>query len=60
MTGSVNTPKWRKSTYSQNDGACVEAALLTEAVAARDSKLSESPTVIFSGRGWTDFLYSLK
>ncbi|MYV98953.1 DUF397 domain-containing protein [Streptomyces sp. SID3343] len=53
-------PRWRKSTYSQDDGARIETAPSAEGILARDSQVSGGPVVTFSGCGWSDFLDSLK
>ncbi|MFI1582073.1 DUF397 domain-containing protein [Embleya sp. NPDC020630] len=52
--------RWRKSTYSQDDGACVEAASAASVVAIRDSKILAGPAIGFSGSVWAAFLDHLK
>jgi hypothetical protein len=47
---------WRKSSYSTQDTACVEAACLTHALAVRDSKLRTSPVQIYTADAWHQFL----
>ncbi|HEX4724871.1 MAG TPA: DUF397 domain-containing protein [Pseudonocardiaceae bacterium] len=47
---------WRKSSYSSAEGECVEIGWPDEAVAVRDSKNPDGPTITFPTRGWTDFL----
>ncbi|MDX6345549.1 MAG: hypothetical protein QOF84_339 [Streptomyces sp.] len=48
---------WRKSSYSGNNGACVEIALPdTQTIAVRDSKDPAGPTLSFSSRGWSAFV----
>ena len=47
---------WRKSSYSSGNGECVEIGWPDEAVAVRDSKNPDGPTLTFSTRGWRDFL----
>ncbi|WP_439675548.1 DUF397 domain-containing protein [Embleya sp. MST-111070] len=51
---------WRTSTYSQNDGACVEVAPVASDVATRDSKVMEGPAIAFGASQWTAFLSHLK
>ncbi len=59
MNGT-NSPRppvsgWRKSSHSGDEGACVEAALLPEAVAVRDSKDPVGPVLVFSPAAWAAF-----
>lgn len=52
---------WRKSTYSNNGGACVEVATnLPGIVAVRDSKDPAGPALIFSTDSWHAFIYGMK
>jgi len=52
---------WRKSTRSNNGGACVEVALsLTGIVAVRDSKHRDGPVLIIASREWQTFVSGLK
>ncbi|GGN43096.1 hypothetical protein GCM10012285_24090 [Streptomyces kronopolitis] len=42
------TPAWRKSSYSNGEGACVEVAQLgDELVLVRDSKVADGPVLRF-------------
>jgi hypothetical protein len=51
---------WRKSSYSNPSGNCVETARLPAArVAVRDSK-RPGPVLIFSGAEWTVFLAAVR
>ncbi|MEO3973164.1 DUF397 domain-containing protein [Streptomyces sp. CAU 1734] len=51
---------WFTSSYSNNQGGdCVEAALLPEAIAVRDSKNPEGPAFVFPAAAWTGFVTSL-
>lgn len=52
---------WRKSTRSNNGGACVEVARnLSEVVAVRDSKHREGAVLIFGHDQWRSFLSGTK
>ncbi|MGR6317776.1 DUF397 domain-containing protein [Micromonospora soli] len=46
---------WRKSSHSGDEGACVEMALLPEAVAVRDSKDPAGPVLVFAPAAWAAF-----
>ncbi len=49
---------WRKSSYSTNDGNCVEVARLSDpTTAVRDSKNPTGPTLNFPTPTWTHFLH---
>ncbi|WP_200211828.1 DUF397 domain-containing protein [Micromonospora coerulea] len=52
---STNSPRWRKSSHSGDEGACVEMAVLATAVAVRDSKDPTGPTLVFSPAAWAAF-----
>ncbi|SBT37467.1 DUF397 domain-containing protein [Micromonospora narathiwatensis] len=59
MNGT-NSPRppatgWRKSSHSGDEGACVEMALLPEAVAVRDSKDPSGPVLVFPPAAWAAF-----
>ncbi|HCT75417.1 MAG TPA: DUF397 domain-containing protein [Micromonosporaceae bacterium] len=47
---------WRKSSYSGDEGNCVEIAVTPSAVAVRDSKNTTGPTLEFPRSGWHTFL----
>jgi hypothetical protein len=52
---------WRKSTYSNNGGACVEVALgRPDAVAVRDSRDPDGPTLAFTPYAWRRFARRVK
>jgi Domain of unknown function (DUF397) len=48
--------RWRKSTRSATNGACVEIAELTGAVAVRDSKDPQGPRLRFDLPSWRAFV----
>ena len=52
---------WRKSTYSNNGGACVEVATnLRGIVAVRDSKDPAGPALVISTDSWQAFIHEMK
>jgi hypothetical protein len=57
MTDHQHRLKWRKSTYSGQNGSCVELATTADGIAMRDSKLGEdSPILHFTRRELAAFL----
>ncbi|MEO3812020.1 DUF397 domain-containing protein [Sphaerisporangium sp. B11E5] len=51
---------WRKSTRSQQNGACVEIAHLGVSVAVRDSKTLDSAFLACSSTEWAAFVHGIK
>ncbi len=52
---------WRKSTYSNNGGSCVEVAHGEPAViAVRDSQDPDGPVLAFTSEQWTLFTGTVK
>jgi hypothetical protein len=52
---------WRKSTYSSQNGNCVEVARdLPGLVAIRDSKHPGDPVLLFMGKAWQILIESLR
>jgi hypothetical protein len=51
---------WHKSSFSGNNGTCVEVADLAGAVAVRDSKDPLGPALLFCDEAWSDFLTVVK
>jgi|HubBroStandDraft_6_1064221.scaffolds.fasta_scaffold736652_2 hypothetical protein len=52
---------WRKSTYSNNGGNCIEVTrAITDMVAVRDSADPEGSTLVFTPHQWTAFTSTLK
>lgn len=51
---------WRKSSYSNPSGNCVEAAGLGGGVAVRDTRSPDGPALVFTGATWGAFLRGVK
>ncbi|GGL12278.1 hypothetical protein Sme01_68900 [Sphaerisporangium melleum] len=51
---------WRKSTYSQQNGNCLETAYVGTSVVLRDSKDSEGPKLFVSKDDWRAFIDSVR
>lgn len=51
---------WRKSSYSNPSGNCVEAALLADRVALRNSRFPDGPALVFTEAEWAAFLQGVK
>jgi|HubBroStandDraft_6_1064221.scaffolds.fasta_scaffold519042_1 hypothetical protein len=52
---------WRKSTYSNNGGSCVEVGTgAAGVVAVRDSKNPDGPKLAFTSGQWTTFTSTVK
>ena len=51
---------WRKSSYSNPSGNCLEAAELAGGVALRDSRFPDGPALVFTGAAWAAFLRGVK
>jgi hypothetical protein len=47
---------WRKSSYSNPSGNCVEASELGGGVALRDSRFPDGPALAFTSADWDAFL----
>ncbi|MFD7707755.1 DUF397 domain-containing protein [Streptomyces sp. NPDC059785] len=47
---------WTKSSYSMGNGACVEVKSPQLALAVRDSKIPEGPTLAFPAESWNAFV----
>ncbi|MEO3813176.1 DUF397 domain-containing protein [Sphaerisporangium sp. B11E5] len=59
--GDLQNAQWRKSTYSTDDGNCVEVAVnMPGLVAVRDSKTPAVPALVVTPTEWSTFLGGLK
>jgi hypothetical protein len=57
----LSRAQWRKSSYSGNNGNCVEVAInLPDLVAIRDSKNSDGSRLLMSAASWRVFVRDLK
>ncbi|MFE2373677.1 DUF397 domain-containing protein [Streptomyces sp. NPDC059398] len=51
------TETWTKSSYSTGNGACVEVrSPLAQAIAVRDSKVADGPSIAFVPASWNSFV----
>lgn len=57
---TTESPRWFKSSYSDNGGACVEVAVNLVAsngtVPVRDSKDPHGPALVFESAAWSSFV----
>ncbi|GAA5613803.1 DUF397 domain-containing protein [Streptomyces platensis] len=61
MTTTTDSPRWFKSSYSNNGGNCIEvAANIPGAVPVRDSKDPNGPALTFTANGWSSFVAAVK
>lgn len=51
---------WRKASYSNGSGNCVEAANAASVVLVRDTKTRDGGTLAFTADAWRAFTESLK
>lgn len=51
---------WFKSSYSAQNGECVEVRLDVERMAVRDSKREDGPRLAFSPDAWSAFVAGAK
>ncbi|MDH6108694.1 hypothetical protein P3T36_002385 [Kitasatospora sp. MAP12-15] len=61
MSMDMSSVKWRKSTYSQQGGACVEVADgLPGVTPVRDSKDPSGPALVFPASAFAAFVAAVK
>jgi hypothetical protein len=60
-TAELSRARWRKSSYSNNNGGCLEVAHLDDGrVAVRDTKdHGRGPTLIFLAHEWEAFVLGI-
>ena len=51
---------WRKSSYSESNGHCLEARLTDGYVSVRDSKAADGLVLRFEPEAWTAFVRELR
>ena len=57
----LSRAEWHKSSYSSQDGNCVEVATnMSGTVAVRDSKHPEGPRLLIPAAEWRAFVRGLK
>ncbi|MDP9641596.1 hypothetical protein J2S53_001541 [Actinopolyspora lacussalsi] len=54
-----STSCWRRSSYSNHHGACVEVTTLSGAMAVRDSKAPNAGVLVVDRHRWAEFLVGL-
>ncbi|AXK34476.1 DUF397 domain-containing protein [Streptomyces armeniacus] len=61
---TTESPRWLKSSYSENGGACVEVAGNLVAsrgvVPVRDSKNPHGPALAFESAAWSSFVGAVR
>ncbi|MFF9640047.1 DUF397 domain-containing protein [Kitasatospora aureofaciens] len=61
MNQELRIANWRKSTYSNGQGDCIEIADgLTDTVPVRDSKDPHGPALGFSPAAWRAFVAGIR
>ncbi|MBP2473121.1 hypothetical protein JOF53_001993 [Crossiella equi] len=56
---SQNAREWKKSSFSEGGGECVEVARVAGGVLVRDSKNPDGPSLWFTSMEWIAFLYGV-
>ncbi|MFD8160531.1 DUF397 domain-containing protein [Streptomyces malaysiensis] len=61
---TTESPRWFKSSYSDNGGACIEVAANLVAsrgvVPVRDSKDPHGPALMFDPTAWSSFISAVR
>lgn len=60
MSDDLTPALWRKSTFSNNTGACVEVADLPGGTAVRDSKDPAGTVLSFRPAAWSAFTQGVR
>ncbi|MCX4386162.1 DUF397 domain-containing protein [Micromonospora peucetia] len=56
ISAALGAARWRKSSRSGDEGACVEMAVIPDTVAVRDSKDPSGPALLFPPAAWATFV----
>jgi hypothetical protein len=57
---SFSSPRWYKSSYSNDTANCIEVALQGPAVGVRDSKDRALPALAFASSAWSAFIREVR
>lgn len=60
MSSDMKFEDWRKASYSNGSGSCVETASNGSVVAVRDTTDRDFGTLVFTSNDWSAFLGTLK
>ncbi|MGW2873205.1 DUF397 domain-containing protein [Kitasatospora sp. NPDC001225] len=61
MELDLASARWRKSTYSQQGGDCLEVARGSrESMPVRDSKDPQGPVLVFPAEAWVSFVAAVR
>lgn len=60
MSSKTALDDWRKASYSNGSGSCVETASNWGIIAVRDTTDRDGGTLAFSANAWQDFIAGLK
>jgi hypothetical protein len=60
MSGNTGYKDWRKASYSNGSGSCVETASAAGTVAVRDTTNRNGGALVFTAEIWATFTASLK
>jgi Domain of unknown function (DUF397) len=60
MTNTMGYHDWRKASYSNGSGSCIETASSTGTVAVRDTTDRDGGTLVFTAGTWHAFLGTLR
>ncbi len=60
MSSEMGYDDWRKASYSNGTGSCVETASGGGTVAVRDTTNRDGGVLVFSTGAWTSFTASLR